>query len=568
MIARLLIVALILIAAPHLFAQKSANLPKDSRTAADQELEAVVTEARNLDNKNAIVNIRSKAAMLVSFSDPVRSQKMFLEVWKFVNDQTDGDFDKQQAKLVILKYLFPRNPKLARQLLAEPAKPEESSLQSRAAGSEDQRLAGRLASQLVDTDPSAAASLLERSLSPSPTIAAMGALTRLRERDSFLSDYVAAKALEGLTNQPTLVSLPGVTLLTGYVFPGPDVSLSSSEAELSLESLQFKYFLSGYEVLRVSLNETNEALLKDQHYAQRDLQYRAVYQGQIAAILAALAPRFQPSLTVELTNVASKLAPQVPANISQMTQFALARLNGNKFASEDPEQSFLFALSNGDFDEAEKQVDNIKDDKKKSIYTQLLHKNHARALLAKSDVLGALTLIRKLEDSTARLVMYLDASKIAKKKHDSDLTNVIINEARLLVPQVDRNGLHVRALLSFAAQLTGPGPNDDAFDFLNDAVTSINALSKKTNDGSPVKTRAEAAMAELNDPNNLLDSSEMEQAFSLVGLRDLDRGLAQARRLEFRPVQLIARLEAIQGIIRLPSSKPKVINLATDKGLR
>ena len=66
-------------------------------------------------------------------------------------------------------------------------------------------------------------------------------------------------------------------------------------------------------------------------------------------------------------------------------------------------------------------------------------------------------------------------------------------------------------------------------------------------------------MAELNDPYNLLDSPEMEQAFSLIGLGDLDRGLAQAKRIELRPVQLVARLEVIQGIIKRPSSKPRAI---------
>src|SRR5438105_385140 len=331
MISRLFIIVLILLTPAHLFAQQTVNVTvtKERSAVAAQELEAIVTEAKNLDNKNAIVNVRSRAAMLLSFSDPVRSQNMFLEVWKFVNDQTDSDFDKQEAKLVILKYLFPRNPKLARQLLAEQPKPEDSSSQSRAMGrDDDQRLAGKLASQLVDMDPLAVASLLEKSLSISPNIAGIGALSRLREKDSFLSDYVAAIALDGLTTQPTLVSLPGITLLTAYVFPGPDASISSIEAESSLESLQFKYFLAGYEVLRASLKETNEALLKDRHYTERDLQLRAAFQGQVAAILGALAPRLQPSLAVELTGIASKLAPQVPANISQMTQFALARLSG------------------------------------------------------------------------------------------------------------------------------------------------------------------------------------------------------------------------------------------------
>src|SRR5207244_2491231 len=99
------------------------------------------------------------------------------------------------------------------------------------------------------------------------------------------------KTLDGLTIQPTIVSLPGLQLLGAYVFPGSEAPISSIEAESSLQLLQFKYFLASYDVLRASLKQTNEVLLKEQHYTQRDLQFRAAYQGEVAAILAALAPR-------------------------------------------------------------------------------------------------------------------------------------------------------------------------------------------------------------------------------------------------------------------------------------
>jgi hypothetical protein len=39
----------------------------------------------------------------------------------------------------------------------------------------------------------------------------------------------------------------------------------------------------------------------------------------------------------------------------------------------------------------------------------------------------------------------------------------------------------------------------------------------------------------------------MEQAFVAIGLVDLDRGLAEAKRIENRSVQLVARLEVLQG---------------------
>jgi hypothetical protein len=537
--------------------QGVAQAPKDNRTLALEELEAVIIEARNFDNKSALVNVRARAAMLLSYSDPARAESVFLDLWKFVKDQSDSDFDKEQARLVLLKHLFARNPKLARQLLAEKPKTDKSKDSSGTSGVEDdQQQAAKLASQLIEVDQSAAAGLLEKSLTTLPTADGLAALIHLHETNSALSDYVASKALDSLTVQPTIVSLPALQLMTAYAFPSSSNVLTGMEADSSLQALQYKYFLIGYDVLKISLNETNEALLK-QRYTARDVQYRGANQAMIAAILAALAPRLQPSFAVELRDIAARLAPQMPPNLAQITQMGLAKLSGNPLTSDDPEVSFTYALSARDYDEAGRQLERINDDKKREIYGQLLLKTQARTLLARGDVVGALTVIRKVQDPTARLVMYLDAVKSAKKRRDTDLTRIIIDEARLLIPQTDRNGLHVRALFSFISQLTDSRDDNDVFEFLNSAVTSINALANKSKSEGPIKNPADAAMAQLNDVYSLIDAPEMDQAFTAAGLRDLDRGLAYARKIDLRPLQLIARLETIQGIIKRPLPKPK-----------
>src|SRR6185503_11508541 len=239
MTLKFLVIVSMLLAPAHLLAQKAAEASKDTSVTAAEELEAIIIESDKLDDKTAVVNIKSRAAMLVSFLDPARSENMFLTLWKFTKDQTDEAFDKEQAKLLILKYLFSRNPKLARQLLAEQTRTKEPSLPSRAMGQDnEQELSTKLASQLLDADPSAAAGLLERSLSLAGTPAGVGALSRLRERDPFLSDYVAARALEGLATQPTIVSLPGLHLMGAYVFPGSEWPIPSAEVESSLQLLQ------------------------------------------------------------------------------------------------------------------------------------------------------------------------------------------------------------------------------------------------------------------------------------------------------------------------------------------
>src|ERR1043165_3715270 len=150
MLSRVMTIAALLLASVHPFAQQKDS-EKEMRAA--EELEAVIVEAKSLDNKVALVTVRSRAAMLLSFSDLVRSESMFLEVWKYVNDQTDPDFDKAGAKLIILKNLFPRNPKLARSLMAEKPKAESSSNSDGPVRTDDQPQAAKLAAQLIDADP-------------------------------------------------------------------------------------------------------------------------------------------------------------------------------------------------------------------------------------------------------------------------------------------------------------------------------------------------------------------------------------------------------------------------------
>jgi len=377
----------------------------------------------------------------------------------------------------------------------------------------------------------------------------------LRERDFFLGDYVAANTLDAMTTQPTLASLPGLHLLGAYVFPGAEAPLPSIEAEISGQALQLRYFSVSYDVLRASLNESNETLLRDQLYTGRLVQFRGAYQAELAEILAALAPRLQPSLAPELATIATKLAPQIPSNMPRLPQSILARLRGS-FSSEDPEQRFFFSLSTGDFDAARDELDRIKDSDKRNLYLQLLVKSEARTLLAKGDLMEAVTAIRKLEDPTARLVMYMDAVKTAKAKRDAEILKLIISEAQLLIPQADRNGLHLRAMLSFASQLIRLGANDEAIEFLKSAVSTINALTPG-NEEATAKASANAAMAELNDPNSLIDSPEIDQAFNAIGLLNLELGLTQAKRIQPKAVQLMARLQTIQGVIKQGASKPK-----------
>lgn len=548
MVSRLFFTALLLLVPIQLSAQSNEAVSKASRVSARQELETILSETNSLDKNVGYVEIKARAASLLSYSDPARSQNTFVELWQFVKGQSSDDFDKEQAQLTILKHVFVRNPGLAKKLMSQ----QQSSDKGATTVNDDPRFVSKLATQLVDVDPATAAALLEKSLPVTTTPAGLGALTRLRQKDSMLADYVASKVLEGVVTQESLVSLQAMQFLEAYVFPGTDAPIVSSDAETSLQVLQFKYFSAGYEILKASLTQPNESLPQTPRSPMR-----AALQGQLAATLAALAPRFHPVLSPELADIATKLSPQIPPQIREMTKFKLAKLAGEITTSQDPEQNFLGALTRGDFVEAEKQLERFKDDTKRTGYGQLLLTTHAKSLLAKLEIFEALTVIRKIDDPTTRLVMYHDAIIASRKKRDRNLTSLLLNEIRPLVPQSDRNGLHVRVLLSLVAQLTDQGLPDSALDFLSNAVVTINALSAKSQDTSTAQSGYSAFIAELNDPRSLVDASELDQAFTKVGLSDVDRSLAQAKRIDFRPVQLMARLEAIQGLIKRVTPEPK-----------
>jgi hypothetical protein len=552
-----LLISLALLLAPVQLRAQTQVLPPVSKTmkeTAAAELEAVIAEAGKLDDKLAIINVKARAAALVSLSDPVRSEMMFLEIWKFAKEQPDKDFDKEQALTLILKHIFPRNPKLAKQLLSEEAKPDESSLELRATGRDPSlRRTAKLASQLVDEDPRAASELLERNLSTGMTPAGLNALLRLREKDPLLSDFVVAKALDGLKAQPDVVSLSGLHLLTVYLFPeGNTVELNSS-----LQSLQIQYFSTTYDVLRASLAESEAALLKDQHYTQADLRFRAMYQARVSLTLAALAPRYRPGLSAELNALANKLVVLLPDNVAQLARLTAARLGGNQTVPDNPEMAIPLAISSGDFEEAGRLVDDLKSEELRKTYSQVLAKIEAKALLARSDVIGALTRIRKVEDQTARLALYLEAVKVAQKKRDAPLSSLVINEARTSIPQVDRNGLHVRALLAFASQLSALASTDEAVEFLDAAVVAINSLPKQSEEPAATKSPTELAWDEINDPRSLLDAPELDHAFSSIGAVDLERAINEARKIAVKPVQLVARLEAVGEVMRIDARRPR-----------
>lgn len=528
---------------------QETNVGKGRTRIVSEEVEAVLSESKAVDDKTDSIAVRAKGAQLTSFFDRAKSDALFVSLWTYVKEQPDKDFDKEQAFNIILRLLFPRNPALAKRLLSERPAAQRKSL-----GDVDSNLQQRftLASQLMDMDPAQASGILEQSLALGVTPLAMNAVNKLNEKDPLLAQVVVAKAVNNLRSQPSVVSLNGLYLLASFVF-----SANSDAGDFSAQWLQFQYVSTAFEVLTMSLKESTEVLVKQQHYSESDLRLRAAFQAQVANLLAAVAPRYQPASVNELRSISLSLDSQIPPSLRDLNRFNVARLSGSPVTGSNPDLAIPLAISSGDFEEANRLIDAVKDDEAKKRYQQLQYRAQAKALLGKSDFMGAVSFIRKIEDRNAQLGYYLTAIVAAEKKRDPEVTALLVNEARTLVPKVERNGLHVRLLLSFVPVLAKTS-YDDAAEFLSDAVSGLNSLGGISSPEGAQKSGASAALAELNNPHSFLESQELEKAFSLAGVLDLDRTLVEARRIEFRPLQLMARLVAVERVAQDEWTKSKL----------
>jgi hypothetical protein len=438
----------------RLLGQEPVKSIPSPRQRAFQELENVIAETNRLTDKLPIVKVRARAANLLWLRDSDRARVMFHELWKWVEEQKDMSFDREAARTELLKNLFPRDPNMARELLEKVSgghKSEAAPYQAQIAGADHnlKRLV-KLSSGLIEQDTAMAAALLERSLSVSVSPAALLALSRLREKDPSLADYVVARTLEHLRVRPTVVALPGVYLLIDYVFPSKQSfgrSIKPPDA-----SLRMQYFSAAYDLLKRSLQESESVLRKEEGYTEKDLRFRSIYQGQIAAVLSALAPRYAREFVGELNELTTRLAAGLPPNMAQLFQFTLARISGVLKESDDAETAVSVAISRGELNEANRHLDKVKDESARKALSQTIANVEFRTHLAKSNLAEALMAARSIEDLNIRASLYAQVAKAAYQKGEVEFSKLILTEARTALSVSDPNGIRAWALLTLASE--------------------------------------------------------------------------------------------------------------------
>ncbi len=529
------------------------------RQLAFQELGSVIVEAQNLQNKTDAFKVLSKGANLLWLRSPTKSRSMFQQLWQLTNEQIGENDDREEARTDILRYLAPRDPKLAAKLLDEASadftNPREVPFSQQIKGTDptSQRL-NNLASKLVQQQDSIqAANLLERALAVAVTPGTLSTLTKLRQRSPGLADSVVSRTLERLKTRPTVISLPSLYLLVDYIFPASNVDANAATVNAPSQILRVRYFSTSYSVLKKSLKESEALLSKEQGYSKNDLRFRSIYQNQLAGVLVVLAPKFAPELIPELRTLATEQFAALSPNAMVMSRFTRMRLSDNQESSGDRFTDISVALAKGDIHQAERLLGGVEDEKFRKAVAQTIAKIAFGLALAKSELDEALAEARKFEDPAAKAIAYAQLARVAHAKGDTDFTKLIVADALSLFSAGKSTGLHARALLMLAPEalaLSVP----DSLDLLRRAATVINELPKvsKTEDSGSFDSY------NLDDPLSLRDAPELQRAFSTIAFEDFEGTLSVARQIEPKLIGLLARLATLETVLKKTKNKTKL----------
>ncbi len=527
------------------------------RQLAFQELASVIAEAQNLHNKTDAFKVLSKSANLLWLQSPTKSRSMFQQLWELTNEQIGENDEREEARTDILRYLAPRDSKLAAKLLEEASadtNPREAPFSQQVKGSDPtSRRLVHLASKLVQQDSIQAARVVERALAVSVTPAALPTLTKLRQRSPVLADSVVSRTLDRLKTRPTVLSLPSLYLLVEYVFPASNVDANAATVNAPSQTLRAQYFSTSYNILKKSLKESEALLSKEQGYSKNDLRFRSIYQNQLAGVLEALAPKFAPELIPELRTVATEHFAALPDNAAVMSRFTRLRLSDNEESSGDRFTDTAVALAKGDIYEAERLLGGVEDEKFRKAVAQTIAKVAFELHLAKSELDDALSQARKLEDHEAKAIAFAKLARVARAKRDTDFSKLVVAEALSFFSGSESSGLQARALLMLAPEaldLSVP----DSLDLLRRAVTVINDLPEvSTTEGS-----GSFDSYNLDDPLSLKDAPELQRAFLTIASEDFEGTLSVARQIEPKLIGLLARLATLETVLKKTKNKTKL----------
>ncbi len=521
---------------------------------AIQEMESVLDASNRIDNPLAVVKVKTKGASLVWAQSPEKARIIFLNLWNFIDKQTDESFNKEEARTVLLRHLFPKDKKLANQLLkklADRAEESEVTAFDKINGNDPKtRQLAFLANRLVETDVALAAQVFEQSIYDRTSPITPGLLTRIRAKEPQVANYLASRMMENFNRQPRTLAVVGLTGVANYIFPLAPLPMSSEMSE-SEEILHSQFMSVGYSILLESLAESDDFLIKNQNFTKENLSFRALSQTFLAATLATLSQHYEPQYFVELTEITNRLLARQIAPIADAVRAQVAAVKAKLGAfdeTESLEAKIIAAITKGEFKVAESLIKDLKDENKKKSLTELFLKALSKFHLTNGDVMDALNAARRLENATQRMLLLAEIAKTAHKKRDVVLSTEILSEVRKISAESIPKSIYASTLFAIASEavyFSVPEANL----IIQDAVAVINSIPDTDKEANNKSVSA-------SDSNRFIDSTEMMRAFAALGEKNIDDALLVAAKLKNKFVEMTARLASVEKIIK--KGVPKV----------
>jgi hypothetical protein len=530
----LTLVVLLLLHPPALSSGQTPPSPAGSdslqRARAAQELEGVLAESDSLEDRRASVVLRVRAACLLWPRERERARRLFGEVWDWIGAQGAEGFNRDEAYDEVLRNLFPRDKDFAAGLLKRLSAERKSDDAPAGGVSPDVLRLNRLASGLMDSNPEAAANLLEQSLSRDLLPTTLSMLLQLRKSDRARADAIVGRILRDLASRPTSQSLPTAYTLIDYFFPAPPARVAAAD-----DALRRQFYFTAREVLIRAAREFEQRLGEQAAGGERANEYRAFFLSQLARAAVSLAARYEPEGVPEIGGLLARLSALVPARLNELAQY-----NGNRFAGgpprpkEDaPAAGVALALKGNDFAEARRLLDGVEGEVAKKFLGYEIDVAEFGYDLGKPDLEGALALARVPRDAPTAARMFSQLAAAAHKKGDAVLARQVLAEARLAFTRSACGEDQAQALLSLAAA-AAPISADISVELLSVGVTCVNELTGPPADGEKKAT-----------PGHMFyESPALHQAFASAGKVALDGALAVAGRFDEKAIRLSARLSA------------------------
>lgn len=364
----LALIIVIIVMTGSIKSQERTKVAVDYQIAVD-ELDSILAKSESIRDVRGYICIRSKAANILWSRDPSESRVIFTKLWEKIDKQIDSEsFDKEGARIDLLEQLFPKDRTLANKLIAasKSSKVKSNSVFDMLSGTnpETKRLAF-LAYRLAEHDPGLAATVLEAGLKENTAPSLALVLSRIRENDPLLANYVASKAIERFPDQSPTLGLFGLGSVVVYLFPYAPSPAISSEVAKSDEDLLQLFMDVGYLTLKRSMEETEENLISVSHLTSQALIVRKFNQALLASILVTLSPRYSTQYFVELNTISTSLIQGVPKQFLSLISNQVAAVRGILGRAEEQEVSdeeIIAAITREDYLSAELQINKIKEE--------------------------------------------------------------------------------------------------------------------------------------------------------------------------------------------------------------